>query len=241
MEKKNIELTANLLNRTFARPEELGGYNSIRDFVVNMKNYDFGEVDCITLFEVKYGPNIHVAVEAGYDIFTYSKDGITSNDPRTDKKHYYVQATALGDNEGSTNDCLKICWLDDDYPDGITYDEALKLWDDMFNEAYSFIKKQVEQLPYVWVVALETSDESRNDEYEAFFSKYEDAKAFFDKKVTDEKNPETSWAGEVYEDYKNGTLEEGDYEIQETEDTFTVTEMCEYSFVSWTLRRKEIF
>lgn len=31
--KKNIELTANLLNRTFARPEELGGYNSIRDML----------------------------------------------------------------------------------------------------------------------------------------------------------------------------------------------------------------
>lgn len=239
--EKNINLTTNLLKLNFARPEELGGCNSIRDFIVHMKDYDFKDEDCITLFEAKYGPNIHVVVEAGYDIFTYSKDGITSDDPRTNKKHYYIQATALGDNEGSTNDCIKICWLDDDYPDGLTIDDALKVWDDMYAAAYDFIKEQVEKLPYVWVVAFETDDENRNDEYEAFFSKYEDAKAFFDKKVTDEKNPETSWAGEVYEDYKNGTLEEGDYEIQETEDTFTVTEMYEYSFVSWTLRRKEIF
>lgn len=239
--EKNINLTTNLLKLNFARPEELGGCNSIRDFIVHMKDYDFKDEDCITLFEAKYGPNIHVVVEAGYDIFTYSKDGITSDDPRTNKKHYYVQTTVLGDNDGSTNDCIKICWLDDDYPDGLTIDDALKVWDDMYAAAYDFIKEQVEKLPYVWVVAFETDDENRNDEYEAFFSKYEDAKAFFDKKVTDEKNPETSWAGEVYEDYKNGTLEEGDYEIQETEDTFTVTEMFEYSFVSWTLRRKEIF
>lgn len=239
--EKNINLTTNLLKLNFARPEELGGCNSVRDFIVHMKDYDFKDEDCITLFEAKYGPNIHVVVEAGYDIFTYSKDGITSDDPRTNKKHYYVQTTALGDNEGSTNDCIKICWLDDDYPDGLTIDDALKVWDDMYAAAYDFIKEQVEKLPYVWVVAFETDDENRNDEYEAFFSKYEDAKAFFDKKVTDEKNPETSWAGEVYEDYKNETLEEGDYEIQETEDTFTVTEMYEYSFVSWTLRRKEIF
>ena len=241
MEKKNIELTTNLLKVNLAHSDELGGCSSIRDFIVHMKDHDFKDEDCITLFEVEYGPNIHVVVEAGYDIFTYSKDGITSDDPRTNKKHYYVQTTALGDNEGSTNDCIKICWLDDDYPDGLTIDDALKVWNDMYTAAYDFIKEQVEKLPYVWVVAFETDDENRNDEYEAFFSKYEDAKAFFDEKVTDEKNPETSWAGEVYEDYKNGTLEEGDYEIQETEDTFTVTEMCEYSFVSWTLRRKEIF
>lgn len=241
MEKKNIELTTNLLKRTFARPEELGGYNSIRDFIVNMKNYDFGEVDCITLFEVKYGPNIHVAVEAGYDIFTYTKNGITSNDPRTDKKHYYVQATVLGDNEGSANDCLKICWLDDDYPDGLTIGDALKVWDDMYAAAYDFIKEQVEKLPYVWVVQLETNDDSREDELFVLFHKFEDAKAFFDEQVAREKNPDISWVGDIWEDYKNGTLEEDDYEIQETEDTFTVTEMCEYSFVSWTLRRKEIF
>ena len=241
MEKKNIELTTNLLKVNLAHSDKLGGCSSIRDFIVHMKDHDFKDEDCITLFEVEYGPNIHVVVEAGYDIFTYSKDGITSDDPRTNKKHYYVQTTALGDNEGSTNDCIKICWLDDDYPDGLTIDDALKVWNDMYTAAYDFIKEQVEKLPYVWVVAFETDDENRNDEYEAFFSKYEDAKAFFDEKVTDEKNPETSWAGEVYEDYKNGTLEEGDYEIQETEDTFTVTEMCEYSFVSWTLRRKEIF
>ena len=239
--EKNINLTTNLLKLNFARPEELGGCNSIRDFIVHMKDYDFKDEDCITLFEAKYGPNIHVVVEAGYDIFTCSKDGITSDDPRTNKKHYYVQTTALGDNEGSTNDCIKICWLDDDYPDGLTIDDALKVWDDMYAAAYDFIKEQVEKLPYVWVVAFETDDENRNDEYEAFFSKYEDAKAFFDKKVIDEKNPETSWAGEVYEDYKNGTLDGDDYEIQETEDTFTVTEMCEYFFVSWTLRQKEIF
>lgn len=241
MEKKNIELTTNLLKLNFARPEELGGCNSIRDFIVHMKDYDFKDEDCITLFEAKYGPNIHVVVEAGYDIFTYSKDGITSDDPRTNKKHYYVQTTALGDNEGSTNDCIKICWLDDDYPDGLTIDDALKVWNDMYSAAYDFIKEQVEKLPYVWVVALETSDENRSDEYETLFFKYEDAKAFFDGKVADEQNPETSWAGGVYEDYKNGELDEDDYEIENTEDTFYIREMCEGTFVSWTLRRKEIF
>ena len=241
MEKKNIELTTNLFKVNYANSEEMGGYNSIRDFIVHMKDHGFKEENCITLFEAKYGPNIRVVVEAGYDIFTYSKDGITSNDPRTDKKHYYVQTTALGNNEGYTNDCIKICWLDDDYPDGLTIDDALKVWDDMYSAAYDFVKEQVEKLPYVWVVAFETSDEDRIDEYETLFNRYEDAKAFFDEKVADEKNPETSWAGEIYEDYKNGILNEDDYEIQETEDTFTVTEMCEYSFVSWTLHRKEIF
>lgn len=241
MEKKNIELTANLLKVNLAHSDELGGCNSIRDFIVHMKDYDFKDEDCITLFEVEYGPNIHVVVEAGYDIFTYSKDGITSDDPRTNKKHYYVQATALGDNEGSINDCIKICWLDDDYPDGLTIDDALKVWNDMYSAAYDFIKEQVEKLPYVWVVALETSDENRSDEYETLFFKYEDAKAFFDGKVADEQNPETSWAGGVYEDYKNEELDEDDYEIENTEDTFYVREMCEGTFVSWTLRKKEIF
>lgn len=73
------------------------------------------------------------------------------------------------------------------------------------------------------------------------FSNYDNAKAFFDEKVAEERNFDISWAGDVYNDYKNGILDEGEYDVTDTDDTFAVTQDGEGYYVSWTLYKKEIF
>ena len=237
--KNNIALDLHLHNINFT--SELGA-RSLKSFLKDIKNYDFGDDDYLIMYEIEYGPNICAIVKVGYDIFTTDENGMLSNNPETDVKHFYVQASALRDNSGALEEerFIDAVSFGEDISDE-SDDEIQKALDRMYQSAMGFIFKQLELLDSLWVVQLETDEDNREDEHFVLFHKFEDAKAFFDEQVAREKNPDISWVGDVWEDYKNGTLDENDYEIQETEDTFTVTEMCEHFFVSWTLRRKEIF
>lgn len=238
--KNNITIDLHLYNVNLS--SELGAI-SFKNFLKNIKNYDFGDDDYLIMYGIKYGPNIHVIVKAGYDIFTTDENGMTSNNPETDVKHFYVQASALGDNSGALEEehVIDVVWFGEDISDEPDDDEVQKILDRMYQSARGFIFEQLELLDSLWVVQLETDGDNREDEYFALFHKFEDAKAFFDEWVAREKNPDISWVGDVWEDYENGELDEDDYEIENTEDTFYVREKCEGTFVSWTLRRKEIF
>lgn len=238
--KNNITLDSHLYIMNLA--PELGA-TSYKTFLKNIKNYDFGEDGYLIMYEIKYGPNIHVIVKAGYDIFTTDENGTTSNNPETDVKHFYVQASALGDNSGALEEehFIDVVWFGEDISDEPDDDEIQKVLDRMYQSARGFIFEQLELLDSLWVVQLETDGDNREDEHFALFRKFEDAKAFFDECVAREKNPDISWVGDVWEDYENGELYKDGYEIESTEDTFYVREKCEGTFVSWTLRRKEIF
>lgn len=238
--KKNIELTSNLFRVNYPDYSELGNVGPAK-FIQNIKEFDFKDGDYLSLLEMSYGPNIHVEVIAGYDVFTYNEDGTVCNNPKTDKKHYYVEVMVLGDNNGPSDECIETTWLDEEYPDGMTLDDAYEVWSDSYDEALNFVREEVNKLPSIWVVQLETSEENRDDEYFTLFSSYEKAKEFFDEKVADERAPGNSFVGEIWEDYENGTLSEEDYEVLITEDTFSVRETVEGTFVSWSLYKKEIF
>lgn len=240
MKTNNIALDSHLYSMNLA--SELGVIN-FKNFLKNIKNYDFGNDDYLIMYEIEYGPNIHVVVKAGYDIFTIDENGITSNNPETDTKHFYVQASALGDNSGALEEeCLiDVVWFGEDISDEPDDDEIQKVLDRMYNSARGFIFDQLKLLDSLWVVQLETDSDNREDEYYVLFHKFEDAKAFFDEQVAREKNPDNSWVGDMWEDWKNSELSEDDYEIEATEDTFYVREQCEGTFISWTLRQKEIF
>ena len=240
MKTNNITLDSHLYSMNLT--SKLGVIN-FKNFLKNIKNYDFGNDDYLIMYEMKYGPNIHVVVKAGYDIFTIDENGIASNNPETDTKHFYVQASALGDNSGALEEERFIdgFWLGEDISDEPDDDEIQKFLDRMYNSTRGFIFDQLKLLDSLWVVQLETDGDNREDEYYVLFHKFEDAKAFFDEQVAREKNPDISWVGDMWEDWKNGELSEDDYEIEATEDTFYVREQCEGTFVSWTLRQKEIF
>lgn len=238
---KKIELNTYLFTTQYADARtELNGQNYGK-FIKNIKSFDFKDGDYIVLVEMNYGPNIHVAIQAGYDIFTIDENGIVCNNPKTDKKQYYIEIMVLGDNAGPTDGCIETVWLDEEYPNGITEEEAFKLFDRMCDRARNFILDEINRLPYVWSVEFEGDDSEGHQSYSALFALYEDAKAFFDERVASEQNPNMSWAGEVWKDYQNGNLEEGDYDIESTEDTFSVTNNNEGYYVYWTLRKKEIF
>lgn len=238
--KNNITLDSHLYNVNLA--SELGA-TSYTNFLKNIKNYDFGEDNYLIMYEIKYGPNIRVIVKVGYDIFTIDENGMASNNPETDAKHFYVQASALGDNCGVFEEehFIDAVWFGEDISDEPDDDEIKKVLDRMYQSARSFIFEQLELLDSLWVVRLETDSENKEDEYFVLFHKFEDAKAFFDERVACEKNPNTSWVGDVWEDYENGELYKDGYIIENTEDTFVVMENGGGYYVSWTLRRKEIF
>ena len=238
--KNNIELTTNLLRLHYADSSELDNKGPAK-FIQSIKEFDFKEGDYISLLEMSYGPNIHVEIIAGYDMFTYNEDGTVCNNPETDTKRFYVEVMVLGDNNGPSDECIETIWLDEEYPDGMTLEDACDIWDRAYETAKDFIKEEVNKLPGVWVVQLETSEENRDDEYFTLFSSYEKAKEFFDEKVADEQTPGNSFVGDIWENYENGSLEESDYEVVNTEDSFSVTETCYGTFVSWTLYKKEIF
>ena len=238
--KNNIELTSNLFRVNYPDYSELGNVGPAK-FIQNIKEFDFKDGDYLSLLEMSYGPNIRVEVIAGYDVFTYNEDGTVCNNPKTDKRHYYVEVMVLGDNNGPSDECIETTWLDEEYPDGMTLDDAYEVWSDSYDEALNFVREEVNKLPSIWVVQLETSEENRDDEYFTLFSSYEDAKEFFDEKVSDEQAPGNSFVGDIWEDYENGTLDKEKYEVLITEGTFSVRETVEGTFISWTLYKKEIF
>lgn len=238
--KNNIELTSNLFRIHYADAAELGNAGPVK-FIQNIKEFDFKDGDYLSLLEMSYGPNIRVEIIAGYDVFTYNEDGTVCNNPETDEKRFYVEVMVLGDNNGPSDECIETVWLDEEYPDGMTLEEACDVYNRVCEIAKAFIVEEVNKLPGVWVVQLETSEWNRDDEYFTLFSNYEEAKAFFDEKVADEQAPGNSFVGDIWEDYENGSLEESDYEVVNTEDSFSVTETCYGTFVSWTLYKKEIF
>ena len=238
--KNNIELTSNLFRVNYPDYSELGNAGPAK-FIQNIKEFDFKDGDYLSLLEMSYGPNIRVEVLAGYDVFTYNEDGTVCNNPKTDKKHYYVEVMVLGDNNGPSDECIETTWLDEEYPDGMTLDDAYEVWSNSYDEALNFVREEVNKLPSVWVVQLETSEENRDDEYFTLFSSYEDAKEFFDEKVSDEQAPGNSFVGDIWEDYENGALDKEKYEVLITDDTFSVRETVEGTFVSWSLYKKEIF
>ena len=240
MKKNNFELATNLLRLHYADPSELDNKGPVK-FIQSIKEFDFKEGDYISLLEMSYGPNIHVEIIAGYDVFTYNEDGTICNNPKTDKKHYYVEVMVLGDNNGPSDECIETIWLDEEYPDGMVLKDAYDVWERVYETAKDFIKEEARKLPCAWVVQLETSEENRDDEYFTLFSSYEDAKAFFDERVADEQAPGNSFVGDIWEDYENGTLSKEDYEVVNTEDAFSVRETVEGTFVSWSLYKKEIF
>lgn len=238
---KKIELNTFLLKASYADVfTELNG-QSYGKFIKNIKSFDFKDGDYIVLAELRYGPNICVAVQAGYDVFTLNENGTVCNNPKTDKKQYYIEVMALGDNAGPTDECIETVWLDEEYPNGITEEEAFELYDKMCKYARIFIFDEVNKLPYVWSVAFEGYDSEGHQSYSSLFAHYEEAKAFFDGCVATEQNPEMSWVGNIWEDYKNGNLDEEDYEVSLTDDTLYVENKMEGYFVYWTLRKKEIF
>lgn len=238
--KNNIELTSNLFRIHYADAAELGNVGPVK-FIQNIKEFDFKDGDYLSLLEMSYGPNIRVEIIAGYDVFTYNEDGTVCNNPEIDAKRFYVEVMVLGDNNGPSDECIETVWLDEEYPDGMTLEDAYDVWDRLYETAKDFIKEEASKLPCVWVVQLETSEENRDDEYFTLFSNYEEAKAFFDEKVADEQAPGNSFVGDIWEDYENGNLDESDYEVVNTEDTFGVRETVEGTFVSWSLYKKEIF
>lgn len=239
--KKNIELNFYLYNATYADcHDELGGQN-FGKFIANMKSFDFKDGDYITLVDIIYGLKIHLAIYAGYDVFTTNENGTVCNNPETDTKHYYLELMILGSYGSENDECLETVWLDEEYPDGLDDKEGFAIYDRLIKLAKEYISEEINELPSVWEVEFDSVGDDGHEGYTTLFNNYDDAKAFFDKKVMDEKNPEISWAGEVYEEYKNGTLDEDEYGVTDTDDTFVVAEIHEYSFVSWTLRRKEIF
>ena len=234
--KKNIALDSHLYRI------KLGAID-FENLLKNIKNYDFGNDDYFIMYEIKYGPNIHVVVKVGYDIFTTDENGITSNNPETDTKHFYVQASALGDNNGALEEerLIDVVWFGEDISDEPDDDETHKVLDRMYNSARGFIFDQLELLDSLWVVQLETDSDNSGDEHYVLFHKFEDAKAFFDEQVAREKNPDISWVGDMWKDWKNGELSENDYKVEDTEDTFYVRAQYGGNFVNWTLRQKEIF
>lgn len=240
MKKKNIALNLHLYRMNLAPGLEIRNFKKL---LKNIKNYDFGNDDFLIMYEVEYGPNIRVVVKAGYDIFTTDENGITSNNPKTDTKHFYVQASALGDNSGVLEEerLIDVVWFGEDISDEPDDDEAREALDRMYNSVRGFIFDQLELLDSLWVVQLETDSDNSDDEHYALFHKFEDAKAFFDEQVAREKNPDVSWVGDMWEDWKNGELSEDDYEVIDTEDTFYVRAQCGGNFVNWTLRQREIF
>lgn len=240
MKKKNIALNLRLYRMNPAPGLEIRKFKTL---LKNIKNYDFGNDDFLIMYEVEYGPNIRVVVKAGYDIFTTDENGITSNNPKTDTKHFYVQASALGDNSGVLEEerLIDVVWFGEDISDEPDDDEAREALDRMYNSVRSFIFDQLELLDSLWVVQLETDSDNSDDEHYALFHKFEDAKAFFDKQVAREKNPDISWVGDMWEDWTNGELSEDDYEVIDTEDTFYVRVQRGENFVNWTLRQREIF
>ena len=240
MKNNNFELTTNLLRLHYADPSELDNKGPVK-FIQGIKEFDFKDGDYLSLLEMSYGPNIHVEIIVGYDIFTYNEDGTICNNPETDTKRFYVEVMVLGDNNGPSDECIETIWLDEEYPDGMTLEDACDVWDRAYETAKDFIKEEVNKLPGVWVVQLETSEENRDDEYFALFSSYEKAKEFFDEKVADEQAFGTSWVGDIWEDYENGTLDKEKYEVLITEDAFSVRETVEGTFISWALYKKEIF
>lgn len=238
---KKVEINRYLLTAHYADTfTELNGQNYGK-FIKDIKSFDFKDGDYIVLAEMKYGPNIHVAVQVGYDIFTLNEDGTICNNPETDKRQYYIEVMVLGDNAGPNDKCIETVWLDEEYPNGITEEEAFELYDTMYRCARRFILNEINKLPYVWSVNFEGYDSEGHQAYSALFARYEEAKAFFDENVAVEQNPEISWVGDIWNDYKNDNLEEEDYDIESTEDTFSVTDNNEGYYVSWTLRKKEIF
>lgn len=240
MKKNNFELTWNLLRLHYADPSELDNKGPVK-FIQSIKEFDFKDGDYLSLLEMSYGPNIHVEIIVGYDIFTYNEDGTVCNNPETDAKRFYVEVMVLGDNNGPSDECIETVWLDEEYPDGMTLEDAYDVWERVYETAKDFIKEEASKLPYAWVVQLETSEENRDDEYFTLFSNYEDAKAFFDERVADEQAPGNSFVGDIWEDYENSTLDKEKYEVLITEDTFSVRETVEGTFVSWSLYKKEIF
>ena len=238
--KNNIELASNLFRVNYPDYSELGNVGPAK-FIQNIKEFDFKDGDYLSLLEMSYGPNIHVEIIAGYDMFTYNEDGTVCNNPETDTKQFYVEVMVLGDNNGPSDECVETTWLDEEYPDGMTLEDAYDIWDRAYETAKDFIKEEVNKLPGVWVVQLETSEENRDDEYFTLFSSYEKAKEFFDEKVADEQAPGNSFVGDIWKDYENGVLDKEDYEVVNTENTFSVRETVEGTFVSWSLYKKEIF
>ena len=113
--KKNIELNSSLYNATYANcHDELGG-QSFGKFIANMKSFDFKDGDYITLADITYGPKIHLAIYAGYDVFTTNENGTVCNNPETDTKHYYLELMILCNRDGEDDECLETVWLDEEY------------------------------------------------------------------------------------------------------------------------------
>ena len=240
MKKKNIAPDLHLYRMNPALGPEARNFKKL---LKNIENYDFGDDDFLIMYEMEYGPNIHVVVKAGYDIFTTDENGITSNNPKTDTKHFYVQASALGDNSGVLEEerLIDVIWFGEDISDEPDDDEIQKALDRMYNSARNFIFDQLELLDSLWVVQLETDSYNSGSEHYVLFHKFEDAKTFFDEQVAREKNPDASWVGDMWEDWKNGEFSKDDYEVVDTEDTFYVGVQSGEIFVNWTLRQKEIF
>ena len=241
MKTNNIELNSNLYNATYANcHDELGGQNYGK-FIANMKSFDFKDGDYITLADITYGPKIHLAIYAGYDVFTANENGTVCNNPETDTKHYYLELMLLGNNEGTEDECLETVWLDEEYPNGLDDKEGFAIYDRLTSLARKYIREEINKLPSVWVVEFDGVDDNGHEGYTTLFNNYDDAKAFFDERVATEQNPDMSWAGDVYNDYKNGELDEDEYDVTDTDDTFAVTQNDEGYYVSWTLYKKEIF
>lgn len=239
----NIPVTLNsyIANVRWANSEDLGGARSILDFITKMENYKPNEIWYVTLWEEKYGPNIHVIIEAGNDVFTIDENGFISANPETDTQHYYVTARILGSRNGPFEDVIDTIWVDEEYPD-IDREQAQEILGRLIDAARDYIKEEVNKLPTLWVVEFQSRDDEDNPCYHVNFKSYKKAKAYFDECVAREKNPEISWVGEIYEDYKDPEkAPDEDYEVNEGETEFSATNNINGIFVSWTLTKEPIF
>lgn len=238
---KNVTLSSYLANVRWANSEDLQGATSIPDFIAKMKDYKSNGTWCVTLWEEKYGPNIHVVIEAGNDAFTISSDGMIENNPATDIQHYYVTARVLGNRNGPFDDVLDTVWVDEDYPE-VDKDQAREIYHRLMKAARDYIQEQVNQPPTQWCVELQSRDGGDNPCFHVNFKSYKKAKAFFDERVAYEKNPNWSWVGDIYEDYKDlDNAPDYNYKVIEGEHEFTVTNNEDGTFVSWTLTKEAIF
>lgn len=224
-EKKINSLDSYIYNVTYANPYKSTGRMNFGKFLSEIKEFDFKDGDYVTLADMTYGPNIHLVIEAGIDDFSENENSTII--PETGEKHSYIEVVVFEDNQGTTDKILKRIWLEEEYPNGLDEMQGRNLYNTMYHLAREFIVEEINKLPLIWVYVFEGKDDNGVISYHVNFNNFEDAKAFFDEKVASEKDPEHSWVGEVYESYENEELDEDEYEVEEDDTTFSVSQVNE--------------